>query len=914
MAVAQPVVQVLLEKIFLFLETEGALVVGAREEFKAISDELESMKSFLRDADRRSETEEEVQTWVAQVRDAAYSVEDIIDEFMYRVDRHFSGGNLSGYVNQIVKFPKNVWVKHQMASKLEEIKANITGIKERHQRYHFHSEKEEGVRMRPHGESPLSAEDDVVGMEGYEKTLLDWLLQPRQRSLLSVLGMGGSGKTTIVAKVYNNKTVKKYFQCSAWVTISQKFQVENLFKRMIKEFYKAAKNLIPTDMNKMDYDDLVETIRDCLRQKRYLIVLEDVWNLDLGLWRRIKAAILPFTSNGSAILLTTRNEDVARFSFGVPKCILCIDPLPENKAWDLFCRRAFLSRHCPQQLEPTARDLVNGCRGLPLTIVVMGNLLSSKDKTELEWKKVCQNPNWELSNNPRLEWCKGILLLSYHDLTYHLKLCFQYCCVFPEDYLIKRKRLIRLWIAEGFVEKIEGKTLEEVADTYLEELVCRSMLEVVTKNHFGRAKRVRLHDLLREVGLSISKRQKFCVLCDRGGEDMDKARRLAIHKCDEKISPHFDMLKLRSLFVFDTETTMLSQSYELPKKLKFLRVLELQGIPIAILPNEIAKLFSLRYLNLRGTRIKKAPKALGKLRNLQTLDVCDTEVKELPKSVEHLQNLRNLIMYHYDLKQSDFFDFVQGTRVPFDIRKLESLQVLASIEADDDMIKQLGNMTQLRRIGITKVRSTQVQQLCVTIKNLHLLRSLFLMASDEHEVLQMDDLKCPPPNLARLTLVGKLKSVPSWFGSLNDLTFLFLKYSQLRENPLNQIHALTNLRRLTLSNAYEGTLLHFQPKWFPMLKMLRLWNLSQLNEVRIENGAMPDIEELWMSGCCKLLMLPQGIEYLCKLKELTLDAMPDQFVNRLRGEGSIDRGRIAHIPQINHYDRKSGKMHRESLS
>ncbi|XP_042478969.1 disease resistance protein RPM1-like [Macadamia integrifolia] len=807
-----------------------------------------------------------------------------------------------------------------MASRLEEIKADIKAINERHQRYNFRQEEEQGESFQWHRESPLSAENDVVGMEGYEETLLDWLLSEERRDLMiSVWGMGGSGKTTIVAKFYNNREVKKYFQCSAWITLSQDFVVENLFKSMIKEFYKAGKDLVLTDIDKMGYDGLVRTIQEYLQQKRYVIVLDDVWSLNFDLWRQIKAAI-PSTRNRSAIMVTSRMEEVASLSFGIPNSIhhiLYIERLPENKAWELFCRRAFTNvpnQRCPLLLEPTAKDLVRRCKGLPLTIVVLGYLMSSKEKTELEWKKVCQNPNWELINNPRFEREKYILLLRFHDLPYHLKHCFKYCCVFPEDYLIKRKRLIRLWIAEGFVEKIKDKTLEEVADTYLEELVCRSMLQVVKKNHFGRAKSVRLHDLMRELGLSISKGEKFCVSYNRGeGEEVANARRLAMHKCDEDIPRCFDMSKLRSFFVFATETTMSSQSYELPKKFKFLRVLDLQGVPITILPDEIGELFSLRYLNLRETHIKEIPKALGKLRNLLTLDICDTKVEKLPTSAVNLHSLCNLLMYHYDPRRSKSFDFVSGTKVPFDISKLESLQVLASIEADDDIVRTLGNMTQLRRIGITKVKAgPQVWQLCATIQKLNLLRSLFLMSYIGHE-LNMNYLKHPPPLLQRLTLVGKLQSVPRWFGSLNDLTFLFLKCSILKENPLLKIHALRNLRRLTLSNAYEGNLLHFHPMWFPMLKILRLWNLSQLNKVIIKKGTMPDIEDLWVGGCCMLKMLPQGIEYLSKLKELTLDDMPVEFVEQLR-EGGRDRPRITHIPQINHYYRISGKMHHESLS
>ncbi|KAJ4973988.1 hypothetical protein NE237_007162 [Protea cynaroides] len=806
------------------------MIIGAREEFRAIRGVLESIESFLRDADERSETEEKVKTWVAKVREEAYNIEDIIDEFSCRVDGQWSGGNIIGVAKQFVKFPKK-YLGEVMRFK------------------------------RPEGSS-LSAEKDV-GMEEYEENLFDWLRSGKQ-SIISVVGLPGSGKTTIVAKVYNSKKVKRHFQCSAWITVSRVYAVNDLLKSTIKQLYKKKVNSLPTKLDEMGYNEPVKTISDYLQN--------DVWEHNLEIWNKIKAAF-QFPSKGSVIMLTTRHEDVASFSFDVPKHILKIEELPENKAWELFCRKAFSSdpkRRCPQRLEPRARDLVERCRGLPLTIVVMGGLMASKDLTELEWKKVVQSPNLELCNNPNFEWVNNILMLSIHDLPYRLKHCCMYCCIFPEDYLIKRKKLIRLWIAEGFVEKIKNKTLEDVADKYIEELVCRNMILVEMKNEFGRAKRLQLHDLICKLGLLISERENFYVAQDRGeGEEVG-------------IPPLFDLSKLRSFFGFATEITMSRQPYELTKKFKFLRVLDLQGALIKDLPNEIVELFSLRYLNLRRTGIKEVPKALAKLRHLQTLDVCDTEVEALPKSAVRLQNLRNLLMYHYvyDLRSPESFHFVRRTRVPFDISKLKNLQVLASIEVDGDMVRQLENMTQLRRLGIIFTKTDDQVQL----------QYLFIKASDENVEIQMDAIHAPPPLLQQLTLVGKLNSV--WFDSLNNLTFLFLKFSKLGEDPLSRIHDLPNLRCLTLSNAYEGKLLHFHFGCLPMLKMLRLWNLSQLN--------------------AKLLMLPQGIKYLLKLKELILEDMPEQFVNPLRAKGSIDGQRIAKKDQINHYYWESSKMYRES--
>jgi disease resistance protein RPM1 len=193
---------------------------------------------------------------------------------------------------------------------------------------------------------------------------------------------------------------------------------------------------------------------------------------------------------------------------------------------------------------------VGKCEGLPLAIAALGSLMYSKNISQ--WKEIYNSLNWSLSNNPKLQAVKTILLLSFNDLPYQLKHCFLYCSLFPEDHEIRRKRLIKLWMAEGFVEQVKGSTPEEVAESYLVELIFRSMLQVVERNEFGRPRRCKMHDLMRELALSISEREKFGVVHD-GGEEMKecKARRISIHKTIEN-SNHLRVCQRFVLFLFLT--------------------------------------------------------------------------------------------------------------------------------------------------------------------------------------------------------------------------------------------------------------------------------------------------------------------------------------------------------------------------
>ncbi|KAL7235088.1 hypothetical protein ACSBR1_018552 [Camellia fascicularis] len=550
--------------------------------------------------------------------------------------------------------------------------------------------------------------------------------------------MGGSGKTTLVAKAYNNQTVKQHFHCYAWITVSQTYAVDDLLRSMIKEFYPATKEAVPLDLSSKSHKELLEMICNYLKSKSM------------------------------------------------------------DDAWDLFCMKAFSSnrsRCCPKELESLAHDLVAKCEGLPLTIAALGGVMSTKHM-ESDWRKSYNNLSCKLSNSPKLEVVKTILLYSFDDLLYQLKHCLLYCFLFPEDYLIRRKRLIRLWIAEGFVEKRKGLTVEEVADSYLMDLVCRSMLQVIRRNPPGRPKECKMHDLVREIALSTSETEKFCVVYD-GKETKEESGTGALW--------------------------------------------DLQDVPIEKLPNELVDLFNLRYLNLKRTMVKDLPKSIGRLCNLETLDIRDSKIQVLPTGITKLKKLRHLIMYRYN-KHGDGneFDYVYGTAVPANICKLTNLQALACVEAESDLMKRLRNMTQLKT----------------------------------------------PPYLKTLILVGKLEKVSCWFHSLQNITLLYLHWSRLEEDLLPYIQELPSLGGLILINACEGRQQLCFSTGFPKLRYLLLENLPQLNEIIIEKGVMPSLQEFWISKCIQLKMLPHGIEYLEDLQILNLHFVTNELVEQIRREKS----------------------------
>ncbi|KAK8564483.1 hypothetical protein V6N12_036606 [Hibiscus sabdariffa] len=892
-------------KVISFLENEASLLTEVGAEIDEIKLELIAITAFLEDADSRFvvNSSEMDKQWVASVRDIAYEVEDVVDEFMYHFNKQQQWrGKRSRFFLKLIHFPKNLLVRHRVAVKLQYMNKRIKSIAERSHRYRvsrselIKSDKQIGGEyhrdywVKNLSESALFFKnEDLVGIDKAQSELLGWLMdQERQRTVISVIGMGGLGKTTLVANTFNRQVVKQHFDCCAWITVSQQYVVTDLFKSIIKELNKAQVQIDLVDS--MSYRDLVEALVNFLQPRRYLIVIDDVWCINL--WKDISIA-LPANMNGSRIFLTTRNKDIASFEFGVVKHIFPLKHLPFHESLALFCNKAFVGKggQCPPYLESSAIKLVEKCQGLPLAIVALGGLMATKNSIA-EWDGVFNNLHQELSENDTyFERLKYISLLSYHDLSCTLKQCFLYCCIFPEDYVIKRKRLIRLWMAEGFVKQSKETIPEVVAERYLTELICRGLLQVVLRNGSGRPKAFKMHDILREFAVSISKSIKFAAKSDGKQVEDDGIRRWSIEAKENEMKGACEtaLSRVRSLFVFAVDETSNSSFNGLPSGFKLMRVLDLEDTPINELPDELVNLFNLRYLNLTRTQVKELPKSIGRLYNLQSLVMKETQIKELPEGIVKLKNLRHLIVYGYNA-----FDHWFGPVVPSNICLLSNLQVLTFVDARGNFIEQLSKMVQLRRLHIANVQEADERNLCFAIAKMRRLRSLGLKSCNEDEQVKMDALEAAPPGLEKLVLVGKLEKVPHWFSSLNSLTRLCLDWSRLRDDLLPHIQALPNLGELRLVNAYEGERLDFL-EGFRKLKILRIGGCPRLKEIVINKGVMPDLQELFIAECQEFTSLPRDWKSLPDLKQVYLfDISPELIQTICRSKG-MDQQTITSI-------------------
>lgn len=422
-------------------------------------------------------------------------------------------------------------------------------------------------------------------------------------------------------------------------------------------------------------------------------------------------------------------------------------------------------------------------------------MLSTKNKVVSEWKKVLDSLAAEIGTDGKLNNLERILLLSYSDLPYYLKTCYLYMSAFPEDHAIRRMKLVRLWVAEGFVEEKQGLTLEQVAESYLNELVNRSLVHMVKMNYLNKVQSCQLHDLMREILLMSSREDSL--ITNKNQVYMlrnENVRRISIHDNLENLPSYKNFTKVRSVLTFNSTGSV---SYE---DFLLLRVLELENAPLVQFPQSLVNLVFLTYLCLERTQIKKIPDSIRKLKNLEILDLKFCPVSSMPSGILELKSLKQLRCFRYKFNGPSYFANTHGMVVPTGIEKLTSLQKLLSVEVDDNgtLVRGLGKLTQLRKLGILKLKDEHVTDLCYTLQRLRNLTNLYMVSMNMDEVLQLNREVCPPEFLQRLYVKCRLPALPTWIKSLQYLEKLFLQNSHMKEDPLEALQGLPSLVVLEL--------------------------------------------------------------------------------------------------------------------
>ncbi|TKY67898.1 Growth-regulating factor 5 [Spatholobus suberectus] len=636
------------------------------------------------------------------------------------------------------------------------------------------------------------------------------------------------------------------------------------------------------DTSNLSEEELKKLVWKCLETKSYLVVIDDLWKTQD--WDEVQDA---FPDNrGSRILITSRLKEVALHTSLHPPYYLQF--LSEEESWELFWRKVFRGEEYPSELEPLGKQIVQSCRGLPFSIVVLAGLLANKEKSYREWSKVVGHVNWYLTQNETQ--VKDIVLkLSYDNLPRRLKPCFLYLGIFPEDFEIPIRPLLQRWVAEGFIQETGNRDPDDVAEDYLYELIDRSLVQVARVKTSGGVKTCRIHDLLRDLCVLESKEDKIFEVCtDNNILIPTKPRRLSIH-CN---TGHYisSSNNDHSYYYFThNEWNWLFKSFKLVRVLEF-GMQHCRGK----IPSNLGNFIHLRYLRISSHRpgyvtFRIIPTSILTLRNLQTIEVGHLRTI-LPISfpagmwkLKHLRHLNAHVMLrgHYSGSDEVMWNLQTIKAIVFDrqtsslIKKgsfpnLKKLGLDISSGCKDELSKllqslqQLSHLNELRLVLPKKSVSSPVPSNYDSIDEWHIgckpqeqlqslgqLSHLTTLKIDNALDLLMRAITFPP-NITKLTLSGIRRMTDEGMNALGS-------HTKLRILKLIGEVVLVSSNRFDLTNCVAGG--------FPQLQVFQMKHFNVENW-KLANGAMLCLQSLIIDDCPMLLDLPEELQSLTTLRKV----------------------------------------------
>ncbi|XP_057792303.1 putative late blight resistance protein homolog R1B-14 isoform X1 [Salvia miltiorrhiza] len=650
--------------------------------------------------------------------------------------------------------------------------------------------------------------------------------------IIPIVGMAGIGKTTLAQKVYNHPLITETFKIRAWVTVSQDHKPQNIFSDLLACFKEGG-----IERHGQSNESMDEKVHKILKGRKYLIVLDDMWSRNA--WDVARNAF-PEDCNGSRIVITTRLVDLASYSSS--SHLHQMHFMDEDQSWNLLKQKVY----CPPDREAIGMEIARKCGGLPLAIVLVAGMLST-ETIEFSWYQLVE----KLGSSLELE---KIISLSYTNLPHHLRSCFLYMAAFPEDYEIRVSKLIKLWIAEGFVEPRAGRSLEDGAIEYLEDLVKRSLVLVKKRKSDGKIKSCGLHDMVREI-------------CRRRAKKENIQHRLSIAHPDLILLARTYGSTLRSVICFRLITA--SSLDNALRVFRLLRVLDVvDDYNEHPLPAQVFDLFHLRYLAFACPN--EIPAAISRLRNLRTLIICprnrfgrySEDVVYLPLEIWTMPLLTHLVSFYSPLLDPE------GVASP--LNRLLELSVGRRFVCTKEITEIIPNV---RKLGITyfgsKLRENYQLQNLVFLHHLEKLKLVMKKGC----VIPRKIWPVFPESLRKLTLNG-------W---------------RFPWKYMETIGYLPNLQVLKLRNgACRGRTWETKEDQFPSLEFLEI-HKSNLKKWVTEESHFPRLKQLVLYYCSRLSKIPNDIGDIPTLELIQVDDVNKslvQCVKRIQEE-QRDNGNYA---------------------
>ncbi|XP_047339457.1 putative disease resistance protein RGA4 [Impatiens glandulifera] len=856
----------LLSNLAPLIKDEFSLFWNFKKDLENLSKTLSAIDAALEDAEIKNVWKKDRQTegWLRELKDVAYEVRDIMDECTFedlrlQVKRRNASSSTRKKVTNFITLPlSNTWSRHEIGSKIKDVQEKLEQIYSRRNNLqlrepiHDSKIKEDKFASSWRETMSLSSSRKVYGRDKEKKEIIDILLNnntsgaAKELSVLPIVGMGGLGKTTLAQMVYNDHEVSKHFDLKFWVCVSDEFDIKVVIKSILEK--KGANN-------ETSLEDLQKKVRGELGGKRYLIVLDDIWNENEEAWAKLRS-ILDCGSNGAFILTTTRKPNVAEIMKTIKSFEL--QSLSEDDCWLLIKERAFEDGKpkCKygSNLINISKEIARKCKGVPLVAMTLGSQLRSCDG-ENEWRRIRDSELWEISENEKD--LLPILRLSYYDLPYYLRRCFVFCAIFPKDTVIEKEKLIQLWMAHGLISPVTKQEVEDVGNRIWKELCWRSFFqdEKENKNMFGIVYTTcMMHDLMHDLSQSVMKDECYTIDAKRSSDVLEREVRHVTILVDELEQTSVSSLKkiggLQSI-MFDGEPdydgNVTKEILSVLKKFLPLRVLEVRHHVKYQDLSHVRRLKHLRYLDISHGEITTLPNSICELFNLQTLilNYC-SKLESLPRNIWNLISLRHLYLKNY-------FDLKYMPRGMGQLKHLKTLSLLVIGKKERDC--QLDEIRELNIGGSLKINNlgrvsdasiargiSMAKKSCITILELNWGRYTYDDDANRHEKIG-EALEILTERLRILTITYyKGVNPPKWVG---------------KSSP--SIGSSSN------SNDSEMMIV-----LFPLLEELTIYMMKNLRELVSPTTipAFPNLCKLKISYCPKLGALP--VPYLKALKDVSV--------------------------------------------
>eukprot|EP00268_Persea_americana_P027248 TRINITY_DN2668_c0_g1_i10.p1 TRINITY_DN2668_c0_g1~~TRINITY_DN2668_c0_g1_i10.p1 ORF type:complete len:1084 (+),score=177.77 TRINITY_DN2668_c0_g1_i10:817-4068(+) len=890
-------VSFVVEELGAIVKDEVGLLASVKKELKSLSSTFSAIQALLADAERKQVTTEGVRDWLGKIKEVAYEVEDILDE-RRRIDAFMSQHDEDdiGKIQKVRScslFPclcfKQVKLRHDIGHRIREVRERLNEISDEKSKFNLEGVEEREIMSGERETGSFIDESNTFGRDEVKERIIDQLVSETSReeksvSIVSIVGMGGLGKTTLARLLYNDERVMAQFENRIWVCVSEPFDVKRIAIKVIESMGGSTSN-------NPDLDTLQHGLREAIDKKRILLVLDDVWNEDYALWEKLKNPLMG-AAQGSKVVVTARIHQVAVAMETPPINVHELGVLSDSDCWKLFHSRALEGteqENC-RELTEIGEKIVKRCKGVPLAVKAVGSLLRGT-RAKQDWEHIFDSKiwDWAIANDDTHK--NGILpalLLSYYNLPSHLKRCFSFCSVFPKDCAIGKDQLVKLWMAHGIIKSEEAK--KDVTETFGERcfdyLLTRSLFQDAEKDEYGNIVRCKMHDLVHDLATFVSSDDHRSMEAGHPELSSIKCHHLSLlvrNGMSSIPSPLCSAEHLRTLLLFGS-STIKEVAHSLLNHLKFLRALVLRRTEIENLPSSLGKLKHLSYLDLSGLNITELPEYVTDLCNLQTLKLnyCN-RLRLLPSGISKMVKLR-----HLEIEETDDLAFL-----PSGLGMLSTLRTLIKFPVGDEnnrgcKIGELENLNLLRGMlqiqNLEKVINPVEAREAKLDKKCHL-QTLILKCNDkteeewgmlaEGEMEKMErvfeGLRPPHSNLKFLIIENYAGSkFPRWLedAKFSSLVAVGLNCKKCRLLP--GLGKLPSLEYLDLDGADEikvvggdfygnGNEGGGKGRAFPKLKKLVFKSMPNWEEWKLakEDGeVMPSLDELSIIDCNKLKALP----------------------------------------------------------